>query len=285
MASDNIFLAREFSLTHPEPAAQVLRGLPRAEGTAFLSKLPIEGAAGVLSVMLPTDAATHLADMAKDRITAILQEFAPQGAADIIRLLPESMRPGLIGGQNAVRRPQILFYLRQTRGNTGAWVESDVVVARPDEPAKDVQERCSRYRGKIPTVYVVDPAQAVVGEISILSLIAAGPAVSMSQLMEPVPGSLRAGTPLELAVAHTSWRGNDALPVVGADGRFLGAARFSVLRHAADDAVDEHPPEMFGDGLTALADAWFVGLSDILGASVGRRAGPAEGIWQDGSPR
>lgn len=283
MTSDSFELAREFSLTHPEAAALALGTLPRGTGTAFLGELPNDAATAILAAMLPSEAAAHLVDMAKDRMSDIVQGFSPQRAADVMQLLPADLREGLLEGQNTIRRSQIQFYMRQIRGNTGAWVESDVVVARPNERAGDVQGRCSQYRGNISVVYVIDADQSVVGEISALTLVTADPAVLASELMRPVPHVIRASTPIEVAVANDAWRSNDVLPVRGADDRFVGAVRFTVLRHAADDVAKEHPPEITEAGISGLADAWFVGLSDILGASVGRHTGPRQGDAQEGS--
>jgi hypothetical protein len=90
--------------------------------------------------------------------------------------------------------------------------------------------------------------------------------------MEPAEAILRARTPIELAVKNAAWRRADLLPVAEADNAFLGVVRYATLRHAIDDLADGPAPETSAPSAMGLADAWFLGLSEILSASLGRPA-------------
>lgn len=270
MADDRFQLAEAFSRSHPLQAAEIIGQQPREAGTGFLKALEGPTGVGVLNAMLPPAAAAHLAGMAAEEAVALIAAMTPQRAANIIRLLPGALARQALDRQSAVRRPQIQFYLRQVKGVVGAWIESDVVTARADEPAESLRKKFSVYEGDVPVAYIVDEHQAVLGTVNAPALVAAEADAPASDLLKPVPTVLRARTPIEAAVQDAAWRSTDILPVAETADAFLGIIRYAVLRHAVDDITQESPSEFFGSSATALTDAWFTGLSDVLSASLGR---------------
>lgn len=270
MAANSFELAQQFSQTHPQEAAQVLGKLPRPAGTAFLLNLPGPVTGNLLNAMLPPAAAAHLSEMPVDEAVVLLRELPPQRAANVIRFLSSNLRRRALKEENAVRRSQIQFYLRQVRGTVGAWVEVDVVVATPDESVDSIRNKLAVYQGTVPSIFVIDSAHKNRGAVSAMSVIAADPAAPVSQIMKPPGAVLRARTPIEIAVTDEAWRRNDILAVVGPDERFIGVVRYATLRHAVDDLAGAIPLERTESGLLGLTDAWFLGLSDIISVSVVR---------------
>ncbi|MDH3241343.1 MAG: hypothetical protein OEO83_11830 [Alphaproteobacteria bacterium] len=283
MASDRLELAQAFSRSHPEEAVEVLGHQPKAAGTDFLRELDSGVSAGLLNAMLPPAAAAHLGEMPSEDATALIAQMSVQRAANVIRLLSPGLGHAALDGQSAVRRSQIQFYLRQVKGVVGAWIESDVVAARVGDTVESVKKRFSVYQGDVPLAYIVDAAQTVRGAVNAATLVGARPEMPASELMKPVPDVLRARTPIEVAVTEDAWRKTDILPVAETAGQFLGVIRYATLRHAVDDLVDQLPFEAGGSSALGLADAWFLGMSDILTASMGRPIVPAPNDAAEGS--
>lgn len=270
MADDRLELAQQFSLAHPDKAAEVIGQQPREAGSDFLKALEQSAAVALLNAMPPAAVAAHLSGIPEADAGALIGEMAPHRAANVLRLLSRDLRQVALRDQSTVRRSQIQFYLRQERGVVGAWIESDIVTAQTSEPVENLKRKFSHYEGDISTAYLVDGSQKVVGSVNAASLVAADLDRPASSLMKPLPTVLRARMPIEAAVAERAWRQTDILPVAEAAGELLGVVRYVTLRHAVDDLAGEPISEMSGSAVMGLADAWFLGLSDLLSASMGR---------------
>jgi Mg/Co/Ni transporter MgtE len=280
MAEDKLELAQAFARSHPAEAEKVLGQHPTEVGTGFLEAVDRGIRAGLLNAMLPPTAATHLGAMRSEDVAALVAQMSVQRAAGVIRILPPDLGHAAMAAQSTVRRSQIQFYLRQVKGVIGAWIESDVVAAHANDTVEGLVKRFSVYEGDLAQAYIVDAEQTVRGAVNAATLVAAPPEMLASELMRPVPGVLRARTPIEIAVTDEAWRKADVLPVAEAGGEFLGVIRYVTLRHAVDDLADQLPSGARGSSALGLADAWFLGMSDILSASMGQ---PTLSASADGS--
>lgn len=269
MTGNRLQLAQAFSESHPKAAADILNQHPRPAAGAFLRSLDDGAILALIGAMMPSDGAPYLRELPDGAALDLLCRMPAQRAANLIRLLPAALRQKALATQTPIRRSQIRLYLRQAKGIVGAWIESDVLVGTPEETVDSLQKKFVHYKGEVPAVYILDSKAKIAGAIGAVALIAAEGEARASDLLKPVAGFLRAQTPIETAISDSRWRTADILPVVGANDEFVGIVKYGALRLAVDDLSGETPPEMSGASILGVTDAWFLGLSDIVSASMG----------------
>ena len=81
----------------------------------------------------------------------------------------------------------------------------------------------------------------------------------LRDVMQRDPVALHAHMDLATVAAHPAWREADALPVVDAARKFIGAIRHRMIRQIAQD-----PTRPMVDTIVGLSEMYWAGLSTIL---------------------
>lgn len=253
-------LANAFAAGHPEDAARILERCDPDDVAAILSGLRAAHAAAVFRALSPSPAAACADMIGAEQLAAILEALPLDAAAGAARRLGADRRDGVLALLTDERRASVERVLAFPENSAGALCDPLVVTLPADMSVADAQRQ---LRGPARHVYyylyVVDRNAILVGTLAIPELMAARPRQPLSAVMQRNLVRLDARTDLATVASHPAWRDLDALPVVDAGGRMLGAIRHQLVR------------QMYSEGgrpmvttLVQLSEAYWAGLSAIL---------------------
>ena len=233
-----------------------------------------------LATMHPDDAAEVMARLPEDTLRGLkpepklrdmVEEFADDDAADVVARMNVDTREYLLEELSEGETVgQLMAYDPETAGGI---MTTDVVTVRAGTSAAAAMETIRRLAGEDPQahiheVYVVDPADRLVGVLPLRRLVLVAPDRLVDTLADPPEVTVPPALDQE-QVARTMARYNvTAVPVVNDRGVLLGLITF-------DDVIDVVEAEQTEDllkfgGMSAL-DAPYTRIS--LGKMIQKRAG------------
>lgn len=259
MAAADDRLALTFVSAHPDDAARLLDRQEPADVAAVLAAVPPANAAALFRMLGPSVAgasadllvddtlAPILAALSLDALVSIVRRTSPERRAQLIARLPEDQRRHLA---SALQFPQ----------DSAAAIADPFVLALADDlTVGDAQRQLKGSRHAYHYLYVVTRHGTLVGALAVHELLSARPRQPLASIMRRDPVRVGAFTDLATVVAHPAWRELDALPVVDAGGRLIGAIRHKTVRHLQ---LDGGPPMV--ETIVRLSEMYWAGLSGIL---------------------
>lgn len=258
---------------HPDRAAVVLERIGVEPAVRLLASVTPGLAAAVVERMSPNASTAVLDLLPVDRASALLGALDVDVSARLARHLSEQRRNDAIErlGPERIRALQVL--LRFPEGSAGSFMDPAALALADDLTASEAlrQVRSAPTHAHY-NIYVVDRHHALVGVFNLRELLLSRPRSYVADLMTRNPWRLDAHATRSDVVVHPGWRSVHTLPVVDADGSYLGAVRYATLR-----ALEE---ELFGkariDANTgeALGELLQTGAVAILEALTSRRSRP-----------
>lgn len=267
-------LVEAYVRDHPDDVARRLESESAVDGAALAAGLSAEAASVVLQRLAPAQAAAVVAALEPARAAAML-EAPPLGiAAGVLRRLDRPAADAVLEELPIDRREALRHQLDYPADSAAgvmdalALVVPVAVTAGEARALLDAQSAHLYYY-----LYVIDADHRLVGVFDMAELIRARADQSIRQLMEPNVTWLRADAPLPSVFAHPGWRELDALPVVDADGRFLGVLRHQRMRqlHVSTAASDDDATGV--RTVIALGEIYWLGLSGLLQGFAASAAG------------
>lgn len=265
-------LAHDLARRHPQRAAAVLDGLPVDEVTRFVSALPPRDSAALLERMAPHGAAAVLEALAGSLSAGILEALDLDVAARLARRLDEEPRRTVLEHVSPAVARTLGTLLRFPENTAGALMDPGVLALPDDLPVRDALRRvreASEYAQY--NLYVVDREQRLVGVLNLRELLHARPRDRLVEVMIREPMRFEAHADLATIVHHPAWRDMRAVPVVDAQGGYLGAVRYRVVRQIEDKLLGRHVHDE-GPTSEALGQVFAAGISGLVDALTG----PAE---------
>jgi magnesium transporter len=197
-------------------AAELIGLLPDRVGAEVLEVLPSQRQLQVFDELDDVHASHLLAVLAPDTVADLFARLEPDEARKHLRRLPEG------------RRHLVSELLQYPEDTVGAVMTNDVVVL-PESAT--VSEACRLLRDSLSTpafvyyAYVVDAPESrrLRGMTTLRELLIADPEASLRDAMNPYLTVLAPLGPLAAACQEVIDNRVQALPVVGDDGRILGA--------------------------------------------------------------
>jgi len=258
--------AKELIRAHPERAAAVLERLEVEAAAAVLADEDGASAGAVLAAAAPHAAGALLGALPPSHAVECLEALELDVAALLLRRLPD--RQGLLEAMPPRRRRALAALLAFPEGTAGALMDPEVLALPEDLTAADalaqVRQAADRARYNL---YVLARDDRLVGVLNLRELLLATARTRLGDAMVPDPYRVPAEAPQAAVRAHPGWREVHALPVVDAEGRYLGAIRYRTLQEL------ERGAEGFaGDGsdtAAALGDLFSAGARGLLEALAG----------------
>ena len=269
-------LATELVRRHPERAAAVLERSDPQEATRLLQRLPSRDCSEVIRRLTPQRSAAVLQDLPMDRVVEVL-ELTSIGVASRIarRLDPERLESILTKAPPRLARG-IRSMVRFPEGSAGALMDPNVLAVPEDMSAKEALDRVREApRDARYNVYVVDQEQKLVGVVNLRELFLAKPKVQLCDLMVRRPQALDAGADRSVVIAHPGWKEVHSLPVVDAEGCYLGAVRYRTLRLLEDQLLRRADKD--ASAQEALGQLFSAGAGGVLDALAGPGAARGRG--------
>ena len=242
---------RRIARLPPGEIAHLAEALPYPHAAELVTLLPDQLAADTLEVTSPTRQLQVYEELDEPRAVRLLPLMAPDVAADLLgRMLPDEARRYL-EQLPPERAERLIDLLRYPDDSAGGIMTNDLVLARGGMTIGEAR-RTLRDRFREPDfinfVYVVgdEESRSLLGVLSVRDLIVADDGDWLEDLMRR---DLVTVAPLEPALAAAQRVADShlaALPVVGGDGRLLGAVTIDgALGVLAPRAGGGHAPRVF----------------------------------------
>jgi magnesium transporter len=257
-------LSRAFAVHHPEEAAGILELLPAAEAAAFLGEQPAEDAAPLVGAMLPTPAADLLDRLPLQGAARLINHLPPDCAAGVLRAMAPERREAVVNRLRPGRRAAIGLLLAYPGDTVGAWADPRTLAVREDASVGRARRAVADAGTQAGCdLYVVDGSRRLAGTVALGRLLRTDPGVPVARVMVAQSPALAAATGVAEAHAAPAWRSHNALPVVDARGRLLGAVTVDALERAL--GARDRSAEAGGQGLlNDLAATYLQALVDLL---------------------
>jgi magnesium transporter len=265
-------LAIAFLSEHPDEAARLLERMDPADAAAVIATLAPPVAADVMHRLAPSSAAGCAAALDDGTLAAIIDGMPLEPAAAVVRGLERPRRDTVLDQIAEERREQLRALLSLPENSAGA-IADPLALAVPDDLT--VGEAQKQLRGSdqhlFYYVYVVRRDRTLVGALAMPELMAARPKEMLSAVMRRDLVRVNAHLDLATLAVHPAWRDLDALPVVDAAGRLIGAIRHKTIRR-----VSAHNPRPMMTTIVGLSELYWVGVSGMLASLAPEMVRPAE---------
>jgi len=270
-------LLEAFVTVHPTPAARALELMPTSDAAEVMTELATDVLASVLPSVAPVSAANTLQLVPIHTAVDVLSATRRDVGAAILRAMGPAPRSAIMESLSNEAGRALRSLLRYAEGSAGALLDPQVL---PVPETSSVAEALERLR-KDPSrtsyyVYVVTDDQKLVGVTNLRELMAARPEQHLRLVAVRQVASLPAGASSKAIVAHPAWARFHALPVVEADGRFLGVIRYEVMRQLERRLVETQLEDHGVRTAAALGELYGLGLRGLVGWAASALLGPSE---------
>lgn len=258
-------LADHYLAAHPDRAAAALEPLTAAEIAQALSRGSAAHAASLLRRLSPHIAAEGLRALAPERGAELLAALEVNAGARLLRRVGEPLRSAITAALESRRARTLRTLLDFPEDSAGAWMDPEVLALPQDLSAR---EALARVRGAASfaryNLYVVDREQRLVGVLNLRELLLARGRELLSNCMVQDPDRLVASADRTAILAHPGWRRVTSLPVVDAEGAYLGAIRYRTLRELEAQLVPTRRDEDTSSALSQLLSTGARALVETL---------------------
>lgn len=234
---------------HPADQADVVLDAPGEAREALIEAMDAAAVAPVLEELAPEDAADVARLLAPEDVAQALDELAPAAAADILHALPsEQAEAALAGMAEAEEVIPLLQYPDETAGGLMSRAPGVRVEATAEMALDLLRLVASEERAEPNVVFVVDGESRPVGYVSIRRIALARPRALVADLMRPLQASVETGADQEECARIVERYDLSELAVTDASGALVGAIDAEDLRDVAEAEASEDMFRMAGMG-------------------------------------
>lgn len=242
--SSPIFL-REYLQLHPADLADRLQRLELDEARVILPQLPPALAAAALAELEPDRQHELLLALPIPELSPLLAELAPNIVADLVTELPPPTRRTALETLPDEQRQRVQALLRYAPDSAGGVMSNRFIALREDMNVEEVREllrdRAQEERTEdIAYLYVTDAQQRLVGIVSLRDLVFRRAERQMTEIMNRDVKFVRAEADQEELARQFEHYHYLGLPVLDAEGRFVGVVKASdALEVASREATED----------------------------------------------
>jgi len=258
-------LLNAFTDAHPAEVARVLESLSVADAAQVMGDLPFDRLAHLLQWLASPLAARSLELVEVNKAAAALSGTRHDIAATIIRAMGPEPRSRVIESLSPSARKATKNLLWYSQDTAGALMDPEALALAETVSAGDGLSRLRRAaKHALHYVYVVSEDQKLVGVLNLPELMAARPDQLLGLIAVRPVQSVSARASSQTIVAHPAWRRFHALPVVEADGRFVGVLRYSSIRKLEERLLDTGVQDHGAQTAAALGELYGLGLRGLV---------------------
>jgi magnesium transporter len=271
-------LAETLLRAHPADAAALLERIPAAGAADLFASLPAALAGAVVECMEPWAAVAVLSSMEVESAAAVVGALTPAVAAVLLRRAPAAAGEAWLAHLPTGAARRLRAVAAHAEGSAAALADLQALALPGDGTAAQALARMRQTPASVhPYVYVLDRAQHLAGALSLRELLVADAEARLDALRQTRVETLPAHADAAAIVAHPAWRALRSLPVVDANGIFLGAVHDDTRRRLERDAATAPTAHAVLGTMLTLGEAYWVGVGGLLGgvvAAFGRDATP-----------
>ncbi len=266
-------LCEQYVLRHPAEAARLLETLPLADQTALLATLAPPASALLLASTLARSAAAAIEHLPHPRAAEILGKMHTGTAVELLRQLSADNLSAVLGGMDTDVRETVEELLAHAPDSVGELADTRALVLPDDIPVRQALRRVRDAEHVLNVLPVLDRSRRLVGTTTVHELLSANWQQPVGRVAKADPPSIRMHEPQSASLYHRGWRELPDLPVVDAEGRYVGCVPYSVVARLRERHKLERRDSTL-DTLLTLGEAYWRGLAglvDDVGSSHGRR--------------
>jgi magnesium transporter len=236
---------RRVASLQPSEIAALLDAVPYLHAAELLELIDEDLAADTLEVMRPERQVQVFEELEPDRNLRLLALMAPDHAADLLGRLGPERAQACLEALPTLERQRVIDLLRYPDNTAGGIMTNDIVLLRADltvRQARRVLRDQLRRPDFVYYVYAVDDLDErhLQGVLTLRDVLVADESQPVSEVMNAAIAMLHPLMPAAAAARRVADQHLAALPVVGNDGKLLGAV-------TADAALLQiAPPSMSG---------------------------------------
>lgn len=257
--SDKPNIAYHFMSSHPVDAARVMERQETDGIITLLQDAPPATAAEILRQMDDNVVSAILDQMETDRVTRIMECFPVRTASVLLRRMEK--RETILSGLLQDMASDVRQVIQYSEGTAGALMDPRVFTVTEDVKIGDVLATVRRHPDFIKDyLYVVSRDHILVGVCSLSRMLSVPSDQPAAQSMQPPQQVLSPYMTYQAVLDHPGWKLYHDLPVVDADGVFLGVISYRAMRQMEG----EKGWETDQDAGTALGELYWLGLSAFV---------------------
>ncbi|HEV3141198.1 MAG TPA: CBS domain-containing protein, partial [Vicinamibacterales bacterium] len=225
------------SKLHPADIADIVEDLPPADREAVFETIDEEVAAETLEELDPDIKRAVVDSLDRDRVADIVEEMDPDAAADLLAELPDEQTGDILKKMSPDERQEVAQLLEFHEHTAAGRMTTEFLSAPDTAVVDDAIEALKTFEGSreaLATIYLIGPAQTLVGSVPLVKIATSSPAVQLSQLSE-TPVSCAPDTPQDEVAALFDKYNLITLAVVDEHGRLSGIITaddvITMLRH------------------------------------------------------
>ncbi len=221
---------------HPADVGSIISGLPRTSRDTMLRVVSPESVTWLLQQMNPLEAARLGTRLGTRMLSFVFTQVHPRHAYETLRRLPFFPKRGV--AENLDDPAVETEVLAHDPTAAGSLMDSRLPAMLYDRTVEDVKDRLremSEIKDKLTHVFITDPEQKLLGQISIADLVVADDDTPLTELTEPVIATVTVDTPSEECGRLRRHYGLTQLPVVENE-KLIGV----ILAEALLSAIVEH---------------------------------------------
>jgi CBS domain-containing protein len=223
---------------HPSDLAEIIGDLSAREALAVVRSLDDETAADAFEHLDADTQKTLIDDIGDERAADIIEEMDSDDAADLLAELPEEQQTRLLAEMDEFTAGELRELVKYAEDTAGGLMTTDYVWIYPHRTAEATIRKIREIGPEsefIYYLYVVDKADALLGVLTLRSLLLAPPDATIDKIMETDLVTLAPDAEKEEVAATIARYDLLAAPVVDDRGMLLGIV-------TVDDAIDAIMP-------------------------------------------
>ncbi|MCC6533455.1 MAG: magnesium transporter [Burkholderiales bacterium] len=253
-AAAALALDRRYFADFPHEAARQLESLPAGEIAAVLASHPVSAAVRPWQRLAPDIARAVLAELEPDFGRRLLSEAAPAASAAVLAQSDAAERERLLASLDPSVARELCDLLAYPENAAGRLMDPVISPVRADHSVGETLVRLRQLKRRgLRELFVIDHDGRLTGRVEIQDLAIAEAATQLGAIVRPLLAVAKELDPREDVVAILQQQPITELPVVSAEGHFVG-----VIRHAAL--------------ISALEQETSVDMQTMVGASRDERA-------------
>ncbi len=226
----------------PAEWADVVPQLEPDEIAVLLDWLPPDQVPDLLEELDPVQAAEILQSLHREHAADLLEAMAPDDATDVIAEMPAHEAEQILVAMEPAEAAEIRELAAYPPDTAGGIMTPAFIAIDPDLRADGAIQALRKVAEEAETiyyVYVLDPAERLLGVLSLHSLVLSRPQTPVRELMIADVIRVRAGADREVAARQLADHNLLALPVVDDDDHLLGI----ITQDDVADVLEEEATE------------------------------------------
>lgn len=240
-------LTRRYFADYPHEAARQLELMAPADAAAALSVQPPQHAVRPWQRLAPDVARAVLDALDDERARALLAAAPAAVSAGVLAQCEAPDRERRLALLDPVVARELRDLLAYPEATAGRLMDPVVSPVRDDYTVEETRERLRAMRRRgLRELFVVDREGRLAGRVEIQELATADGSMPLAALMRPPLAIARELDPREDVVEILQQQPITELPVVGAEGRFVGVIRQAALVSALEQETSVDIQTMVG---------------------------------------